>query len=43
MCLLGCITLFVLEKMSIRETDDRILISVQKQSMRSTLVDLLKL
>lgn len=43
MCLLGCITLFVLEKMSIRETDDRRLISVQKQSMRSTLVDLLKL
>ncbi len=48
MCLLGCATLFILEKMSVRDNDARDndepkLISVKKQSIRSTLVDLLKL
>jgi MFS family permease len=48
MCLLGCFTLFILEKMSAKEIDDQKvdnqkLINVQKKSMRSTLVDLLKL
>ena len=48
MCLLGCATLLILEKMSARErgeTDELELVSVQRQRrpIRSTLMDLLKL
>jgi MFS family permease len=43
MCLLGCLTLLVLERMSVMETDEKKLVSVKTRSICSTLVDLLKL
>ncbi len=43
MCLLGCFTLLLLERMSVKETDEPELIIVKKRSIRGTLVDLLKL
>lgn len=43
MCLLGCFTLFILERMNSRDDDKSGLVSVKKRSIRNTLVDLLKL
>ncbi len=43
MCILGCLTLLILEKMNAIEADERKLITVKKRSIRGTLVDLLKL
>lgn len=43
MCLLGCFTLLILERMSIKEIDEPELIIMKKRSILGSLVDLLKL
>ncbi len=43
MCLLGCLTLLILERMSVKETHKPEPVGMKKRSIRGTLVDLLKL